>query len=58
MYIIVESSEELEARLEITAKEAKKHGCTLSIYKLHVGRNECIVSGHKVVLGPSGANPP
>ena len=35
MYIIAESAEELEARLEITAKEAEKHGCTWSISKFH-----------------------
>ena len=58
MYIIAESSEELEARLEITAKEAEKQGCTWSISKFHTGRSECIVSGHRVVLDPSSANPP
>ena len=58
MYIIAESSEELEARLEITAKEAEKHGFTWSISKFHVGRSECIVSGDRIVFNPSGVNPP
>ena len=46
MYIVTSSLNELESRLEITAGEAKRHGCTWSISKFFVGRNVNIVSGH------------
>ena len=58
MYIIAGSSGELESRLEITVKASQKHGCTWSSSKFHACRNKNIVSGHKVVLDPSGTNPP
>ena len=58
MYIIAESSDELEARLEITAKEAEKHGCTWSISKFYAARPCNIFSGFRVVLDSSGLNPP
>ena len=49
---------ELVERLEIATGEAKKHGCTWSITKFYAGRVSNIVSGHLVILDPSGKNPP
>ena len=57
IHIIMESSEEFEARLEITTKEAEKHSCTCSISKFHAGRNEYIVSKHKVAFNPPKVGP-
>ena len=57
MYILATSLENLSERLEIAANEAKKHGCTWSISKFFAGRVENIVSGHLVILDPSGKNP-
>ena len=58
MYIIAFSLDVLESGLEITIREAKKHGCMWSISKFFTGRNINIVSGHQVTLDPSGKNPP
>ena len=58
MYILVTSLANLEERLEIAAGEAKKHDCTWSIKKFYTGRVSNIVSGHLVILDPSGKNPP
>ena len=58
MYIQATGLGELDARLEIANGEAEKHGCTWSISKLFAGRDTNIVSGHQVVLDPSGKNPP
>ena len=58
MYILATSLEDLSEKLEIAASEAKKHGCTFSISKFYAGRVENIVSGHLVILDPSGKSPP
>ena len=58
MYIIASSFNELESRLEITAGEAQRHGCTWSISKFNTGRNVNIVSGHQVTLDLSEWTPP
>ena len=58
MYVTVSSLAELRERLEITAREALKHGVTWSISKFFAGRETNIVSGHQVVLDPSGKEPP
>ena len=58
MYIQATGLEKLEARLEIATGEAEKHGCTWSISKFFAGRDTNIVSGHQVVLDPSGERPP
>ena len=58
MYILATSLVNLEERLEIAAGEAKKNGCTWSISKFYAGRVSTIVSGHLVILDPSGKNPP
>ena len=49
---------DLDSKLKIAAKEAMKFGCTWSISKFYAGRPCNIVSGFKVVLDPSGMNPP
>ena len=58
MYILATSLENLSERLEIAANEAKKHGCTWLISKFYAVRVENIVSGHLVILDPSGKTPP
>ena len=45
--------DDLDSKLKIAAKEAMKFGCTL-----FAGRPCNIVSGFRVVLDPSGLNPP
>ena len=52
IYILASILDELESRLEITAREAKKHSCTFT------GRDTNIVSGYQVTLDPSGKTPP
>ena len=58
MYLTASSLAELRERLEITAKEALKHGITWSISKFFAGRETNIVSGHLVTLDPSGKQQP
>ena len=58
MYVLATSLENLGERLEVVAGEAKKHGCTFSISKFFAGRVSNIMSGHLVILDPSGKNPP
>ena len=58
MYILATSLAELEERLEIATGEAEKQGCTWSIMKFFPGRVTNTVSGHQVILDPSGENPP
>ena len=58
MYIQAVSMNDLDKKLKIAAKEAMEFGCTWSISKFFAARPCNIVSGFKVVLGPSGINPP
>ena len=58
MYLTASSLAELRERLEITARELLKRGVTWSISKFFAGRETNIVSGHQVVLDPSGKQPP
>ena len=58
MYVTASSLAELRERLEITAREALKRGVTWSISKFFAGRETNIVSGHQVILDPSGKQPP
>ena len=58
MYVTVSSIAELRERLEITARESIKCGVTWSISKFFAGRETNIVSGHQVILDPSGKQPP
>ena len=58
MYICASSLTELRKRLEIIAKESLKHGVTWSISKFFAGRETNIVSGHQVILDPSGKTAP
>ena len=58
MYVLATSLENLGERLEVVAGEAEKNGCTFSISKFFAGRVSNIVSGHLVILDPSGKKPP
>ena len=58
MYVTVSSIKELRERLEITARESLKCSVTWSISKFFAGRETNIVSGHQVVLDPSGKQQP
>ena len=58
IYVLGTSLENLTERLEIVAREAEKNDCTFSISKFFAGRVSNIVSGHLVILDPSGKNPP
>merc|ERR1712240_970431 len=58
MYIQGTSMEDLDRKLRIAAKEAIEFGCTWSISKFFAARPSNIVSGFRVVLDPSGLNPP
>merc|ERR1712240_104711 len=58
MYVCASSLAELRKRLEITARESLKHGVTWSISKFFAGRETNIVSGHQVILDPSGKEAP
>ena len=58
MYILATSLGNLGERLEIAAKEAKKHGSMWSISKFYADRVSNIISGHLVILDLSGKNPP
>merc|ERR1711873_393674 len=58
MYIQGTSIEDLDWKLRIAAKEAIQYGCTWSISKFYAARPCNIVSGFRVVLDPSGLNPP
>ena len=57
-YVTASSIKELRERLEITARESLKRGVTWSISKFFADRETNIVSGHEVVLDPSGKQPP
>ena len=58
MYVLATSLENLGERLEVVAREAEKNGCTFSISKFFAGRVSNIVSGHLVILDPSGEKLP
>ena len=58
MYIQGTSMDNLDQKLRIAAKEAIQYGCTWSISKFVAARLCNIVSGFRVVLDPSGLNPP
>ena len=58
MYMCAPSLAELRKRLEITARESLKRGVTWSISKFFAGRETNIVSGHQVILDPSGKTAP
>ena len=58
MYIQAVSMKDLDSKLKVAAKEAMEFGCTWSISNFFAGRPCNIVSGFKVVLDPSGINPP
>ena len=50
--------DDLNKKQRVAAKEAMEFGCTWSISKFFAARPCNIVSGFKVVLDPSGLNPP
>ena len=58
MYIQGTSMEDLDRKLRITTKKAIQYGCMWSISKFYAARPCNIVSGFRVVLDPSGLNPP
>merc|ERR1711873_386660 len=58
MYIQGTSMEDLDQKLRVAAKEAIQYGCMWSISKFFAARTINIVSGFRVVLDPSGLNPP
>ena len=58
MYIQAVTMKGLDKKLRVAAKEAMEYGCTWSISKFFAGRPCNIVSGFRVVLDPSGINPP
>ena len=58
MYVQGVSMDDLDRKLRIAAKEAMEFGCTWSISKFFAARQSNIVSGFRVVLDPSGLNPP
>lgn len=58
MYIQATSIDDLDKKLWTAAKEAIQYGCTWSISKFCAARPCNIVSGFRVVLDPSGLNPP
>lgn len=58
MYIQAIDMKDLDKKLRIAAKESVEFGCTWSISKFFAGRPCNIVSGFRVILDPSGAEPP
>ena len=58
IYVCASNLAELRKRLEITATESLKRGVTWSISKFFAGRETNIVSGHQVILDPSGKTAP
>ena len=58
MYIQATSMDDLDKKLRTAAREAIQYGCTWSISKFYAARPCNIVSGFRVVLDPSGLNPP
>ena len=58
MYIQAIDMKDLDKKLRIAAKEAIEFGCTWSISKFFAGRPCNIVSGFRVILDPSGTEPP
>ena len=58
MYIQAINMNGFDKKLRVAAKEAMEYGCTWSISKFFAGRSCNIVSGFRVVLDPSGVNPP
>ena len=58
MYIQAVSMDDLDQKLRVAAKEAMEFGCTWSISKFFAARPCNIVSRFRVVLDPSGLNPP
>ena len=58
MYIQGTSMDDLDRKLRVAAKEVIQYGCTWSISKFFAAQPCNIVSGFRVVLNPSGLNPP
>ena len=58
MYIQTIDLKDLDKKLRVAAKEAIEFGCTRSISRFFAGRPCNIVSGFRVILNPSGAEPP
>ena len=58
MYIQATSMDDLDQKLRVAANEAIQYGCTWSISKFFAARTSNIVSGFRVILNPSGLNPP
>ena len=58
MYIQATSMDDLNRKLRVVAKEAIQYGYIWSISKFFAARLCNIVSGLRVVLDPSGLNPP
>ena len=58
MYIQATSMDNLDRKLRVAAKEAIQFGCTWSISKFFAARPSNIVSVFRVILDPSGLNPP
>ena len=58
MYIQAVNMKGLDRKLRVAAKEAIEYGCTWSISKFFAGRPCNIVSGFRVILDPSGVEPP
>ena len=58
MYIQATSMDDLDRKLRVAAKEAIQFGCMWSISKFFAARPSNIVSGFRVILDPSGLNPP
>ena len=58
MYIQGTSMDDLDRKLRVAAKEAIQYGCMWSISKFFTARLCNIMSGFRVVLDPSGLNPP
>ena len=58
MHIQAVSMDDLDQKLKFAAKKAIEFGCTWSISKFFTARPCNIVSGFRVVLDPSGLNPP
>ena len=49
---------DLDKKLRVSEREAVEFGCTWSISKFFAGRVCNIVSGFRVLLDPSGTEPP
>ena len=58
MYIQAVNIKDLDGKLRVAVKEEIEYECTWSISKFFAGRPCNIVSGFRVILDPSGAEPP